>query len=348
MAAKPGPSYDDLATAFRHGNFQPLYFFYGEEGFLIDELQTLLVEHALQPHERDFNLDLVYGAESDVQRALALCASFPVMAQRRVVVVRDFEKLQGNRAFQHYAAQPNPSAVVLLACRSKPNLSAHPYRALKQHAVAAEFKPLYDRQMPGWIGQRLRQRGLQAASGVPQMIAEAVGTDLRTAAQEVEKLAVYLGDRKRVTPDDVVAAGGHTREFNIFELQKAIGQGDAVRAQTIADQMLRQAANRRGEALMIVAMLTRYVGLLAKAADGQAKRLSDRDLARHIGVSPYFVKEYTFALRTLGLAAIPRTFEALLAADYELKGGSTRDERLVVLLLLRRILSSPAPTRRAA
>ncbi|MEO0857467.1 MAG: DNA polymerase III subunit delta, partial [Bacteroidota bacterium] len=83
MAAKPGPSYDDLATAFRHGNFQPLYFFYGEEGFLIDELQTLLVEHALQPHERDFNLDLVYGAESDVQRALALCASFPVMAQRR-------------------------------------------------------------------------------------------------------------------------------------------------------------------------------------------------------------------------------------------------------------------------
>ncbi|MEO1076128.1 MAG: DNA polymerase III subunit delta, partial [Bacteroidota bacterium] len=167
-------------------------------------------------------------------------------------------------------------------------------------------------------------------------------------AQEVEKLAVYLGDRKRVTPDDVVAAGGHTREFNIFELQKAIGQGDAVRAQTIADQMLRQAANRRGEALMIVAMLTRYVGLLAKAADGQAKRLSDRDLARHIGVSPYFVKEYTFALRTLGLAAIPRTFEALLAADYELKGGSTRDERLVVLLLLRRILASPAPTRRAA
>ena len=126
MASKTGASYEDLATAFRHGQFKPLYFFYGEEGLLMDELQALLVEQALAPHERDFNLDLVYGPEATAPAVLAQCAAFPVMAERRVVVVRAFDKLDENRLFTSYAERPNPHAVVLLLCSAKPNLAQHP------------------------------------------------------------------------------------------------------------------------------------------------------------------------------------------------------------------------------
>jgi DNA polymerase III subunit delta len=342
MAART-PSYDDLAVAFRHGNFQPLYFFYGDEGFLMDELQALLLEHALAPHERDFNLDLFHGPEADVRQVLAACASYPMMAERRVVVVRGFDRLADNRRFQAYAEAPNPSAVVLLVCAGKPNLSAHPYRALKQHAVAAEFKPLYDRQMPGWITDRARSIGVKVEPGAAQMLAQAVGSDLRSAAVELEKLRAYAGKRTTITEDDVLEAGGHLREYNVFELQKALGEGDRVRATRIVERILAQASNRSGEALRVVAMLTRYVQQLRRLAAIQTRHLPDVEQARHIGVPPFFLKEYQAALRRLGPATVRRAFEALLAADFELKGGASRDPRLVLLLALRRILSGPRP-----
>ncbi len=342
MPAK-APSFDDLAVAFRHGNFQPLYFLYGDEGFFMDRLQETLIEHALEPHERDFNLDLFHGPDADVKAVIAACAAFPMMAARRVVVVRSFERLADNRRFRAYAEAPNPSAVVLLLCNGKPNLSAHPYRALREHAVAAEFKPLYERQMPGWLNGQAKANGLRLEAAAAQMLAQTVGTDLRAASAELDKLAAYAGDRTTITEGDVLAAGGHLRDFNVFELQKALGEGDRTRAAVIAERLLAQASNRRGEALMIVTMLTRYVQKLRKLA--AAGRLPQKDLARHVGVPPFFLKEYQAALGRLGGAAVRRAFEALLAADFELKGGSSRDERLILQLVFRRIL--PAPSRRA-
>jgi DNA polymerase-3 subunit delta len=340
------PSFDDLAVAFRHGNFKPLYFFYGDEGFLMDELQALLVEHALGPGERDFNFDLFHGPDADAKQVLAACMGYPVMAQRRVVVVRSFERLAENRAFKEYAERPNPTAVVLLLCGKKPNLSAHPYRALREHAVAVEFKPLYDRQMPGWIDKRAKTLGLKVAPGAAQMLAQEVGTDLQTAAVELDKLRAYLGARTTITEEDVLAAGGHLREFNVFELQKAVGAGDRERATAIIERLLGQAASRRGEALMIVTMLTRYFLKLRKLSVGLASNVPQRELARHIGVPPFFLKEYQFALRRLGPPTVRRAFEALLAADFELKGGAERDERLVLLLALGRVLRPALSTTR--
>ena len=340
--ASSSPSFDDLTVAFRHGNVKPLYFFYGDEGFLMDELQALLVEHALQPGERDFNFDLFHGPDADARQVLAACMGYPVMAQRRVIVVRSFEKLAENRAFKEYAERPNPTAVVLLICGNKPNLSAHPYRALREHGVAVEFKALYDRQMPGWIDKRARSVGIKMAPGAAQMLAQEVGTDLRTAAAEIDKLRAYVGARTNVTEDDVLTAGGHLREFNVFELQKAVGEGDRQRATAIVERLLQQASSRRGEALMVVTMLARYFGKLRKLQAGLARHVAQPDLARHIGVPPYFLKEYQFALRRLGPATVRRAFEALLAADYELKGGTERDERLILLLALGRVLAPVA------
>ncbi|HLA63902.1 MAG TPA: DNA polymerase III subunit delta [Rhodothermales bacterium] len=351
MADNTGAGFDDLATAFRHGNFRPLYFLYGEEAWFMDELQALLIEHALQPHERDFNLDLVYGHESSAPDVLARCASFPMMAERRVVVVRGFEQLADNRLFQSYAERPNPQATVLLLCNGKPNLTQHPYRALKQHAVWAEFKPLYDRQMPGWIAERLKKRGYRASGAVAQRLAERVGPHLRVAAGEIEKLIAYVGESHEITEEDVVRAAGQSREANPFELQKALGDGDDARALTIADALLGQAANRRGEALAVVAILALYVTKLWKLTGCRNGRMTEREMAGHIGVNPFFLKEYLAAIRHFPPDRLRRAFEALLAADNELKGGSERDERTVLALMLRRMALRPAgrgPATRAA
>lgn len=332
-------TYEQLATAFRHKNFAPLYFLYGEERFLADELQEVLLANALAPHERDFNLDIVYGNESDAQSVMALCASYPVMAERRVVIVRDFESLKDNRMFKQYAEQPNPTAVVVLLCGSKPNLSMHPYRALREHAVSMEAKPLYDNQMPRWIKRRAEAEGYDITPEAVRMLADYVGTNLRRATGELEKLTTFTGERETITADDVVHASGQTRDFNVFELQRAIGERRRADAFRIAERMLQQASNARGEALMIVAVLNAYFAKLWKLCACDSG-MSDNAKAGRIGVPPFFIKEYLASLRRYAIPSIEAAFSALLAADYELKGGSSRSERLVMTLTLKKIMAT--------
>lgn len=332
--------YKRLRTAFEHQNFEPLYFFYGEEQFLISELQSLLIEQALEPHEHDFNLDVVYGAETNANEVLSLCAGYPAMAQRRVVVVREFQKLEDNRRFKEYAKNPNPSAVVLLVCSDKPNLSAHPYRALNRHAESVEFEALYDRQVPGWIKNRVQAEGYEIKPAAVEMLAQLIGSDLHKAAAEVDKLTTYVGDRRTITRSDVLDVGGHAREYNVFELQETIGKGEYGRAVEIADRMLQQASKPQGEALMIVAVLMRYFRKLLKLLACQGQGMSDKAMARHIGVPPYFFKQYLFSLKRYDRRALERAFSALLAADHELKGGSTRDARTILTLMLGQIVAT--------
>lgn len=338
MAKSKGLSYEQLNTAFQHQNFKPLYFLYGEEEFLMSEVQDTLIANALAPGERDFNLDIVYGADTEGPDVRNLCTSYPVMAPRRVVIVRDFDKLKDNRLFKAYAEQPNPQAVVLLVCGGKPNLSAHPYRALREHGAWAHFKPLYDNQVPGWIRSRAKAEGYTLEPQAVQMLAEFVGNDLRAAAGEIEKIATYAGTRTRLTADDVIAASGQTREFNVFELQNAIGEARLQDALRIGDRMLEQAANPTGEALKIVAVLNSYLVKLWKLTACQQKNVSQKQMARRAGISPYFVKEYLTGLRHFPLPAIETGFSALLAADFELKGGAARDPRLILTLMLRRLV----------
>ena len=336
MAAR-GLTYEKLVASVQGGNLAPLYFLYGEENFLVDEVQRLIVEHALEPHERDFNLDIVYGRDSDARKVLAICTGYPVMAQRRVVVVREFERLEENRLFTSYVESPNPTAVVVLACNGKPNLATHPYRALKQHAAAVEFKALRDREMPAWIQSRVKMMGRHIEPEALHVLVQFLGTDLRTAVTELEKLTTFVGDRNTITVDDVVRAGGQTREFSVFELQKAIGSGrhnDAVR---IGERLLQHASNQYGEALMIVSILASFYSKLWRLIPLQAQRMPDASVAGIIGVPPYFVGEYQSALRRMGPAGVRQAFETLLAADFELKGGSTLDPRSILYLTLSRL-----------
>lgn len=343
MAKREGLEFDQLRTAFQHENFEPLYFLYGEETFQPSQLQDLLLENALTKAEREFNLDIVYGAEAEAGSVLSLCAEFPVGARRRVVIVRDFDKLKGNRAFTEYAEQPNPQAVVVLVCGRKPNLSAHPYRKLREEAAWAHFETLYESDVPSWIKKHAKAKGHAIEPRAVERLADYVGTDLRAIDSELEKLVTFAstrdGEERRITADDVLRASGQTREFNVFELQSAIGEGRRADAQRIADRMLRQVSNPKSEAIMIVSVLNAFFRKLWKLPPGaEARRLSNKDVARRAGVSPYFAREYVEARRRFGPEALARAFSALLAADYELKGGSRRSAALVVTLLLRRLL----------
>lgn len=331
--------YIELKTAFQRRNFAPLYLLYGEERWFIDQLQEELLEHALAPHEKDFNLDLLYGTETDARAALNACQAYPMMAERRVVVIRDFDRMKDNGLFKSLAEQPNPACVVFLVCAGKPNMSRHPYRAIKAGGQAVEFKALYPNQVPRWIETLAKDRGFGLEAKAVQMLAEYVGSSLASVSAELDKLSTYVGEREVITAEDIVQASGQTRDVNVFELQRAVGERQVDRVLHITERLLQQSSNPTGESNMIVAVLTAFFIKLWQLTGLQGGRIPEKEMASVIGVSPFFLREYLACLRRYDVRAIDNALSALLAADFELKGGSQRSDRLILNLMFRNILT---------
>ena len=332
--------YIELKTAFQNGNFEPIYLLHGDERWFINQLQELLLAHALEPHEHDFNLDVLYGLETDARAALNACQAYPMMAQRRVVVIRDFDKMKENSVFKGLAEQPNPACVVFLVCSGKPNMSRHPYRAIKSTGRIVEFKALYPNQLPRWIEMLAKERGFVLDPRAIQMLAEYVGSSLDSVGAELDKLATYVGGRDSITAEDIVQASGQTRDFNVFELQRAIGERQIDRALHITERLLQQTSNPGGESNKIVSILTAFFIKLWQLTAMREGRIPENEMAKAIGVSRFFLKDYLSCLRRYDVKAIDRALFALLAADFDLKGGSHRSERLTLDLLFRNILAA--------
>ena len=330
-------TYDRYVTAFKNKSFKPVYYFYGAEKYLIYQLQHLLIEEALEPHERDFNLSIIYGAEADVKSVIAECASYPLMAQRRVVLIREFEMMAGNELFVGYTKNPNPACVVLISSSGKGNVN--PYRAIASASESAKFEHLKDHRVPGWITQEIESRGYKPKRDAALMLAQLVGNDLRTLSMEIEKLLSFVGERTDISADDVLEVAGHSREYNVFELQRKIEKKEFKESAQTMERMLQVSSNARGMSLMTVSVLSSYFIKLCKLAGCRTRGVAPAELAKTIGVPPFALKDYQAALTRFSVSERETAISALLASDAELKGSSNRDDRLILALLLRRLTS---------
>ena len=247
----------------------------------MDALQELAVEHALAPHERDFNLDVVFGPEAAAPAVLAQCAQFPMMAERRLVIVRGFEKLEDNRLFQRLrrgAQPPRPSSMLLLQ-RPSPTSQHHPYRALKKHATSRRSSSTFKStgSCHGWVEKRFRARSVETESGA------AADADRARPARTCATLAIGGGQaghlRRRPGPRHArrrLAGGG---PLGGAEPVRAAGSAVAeatCRARSASPTRFwrRRATAGHGEAIRLIALLSSYVQAV------EADRLSGFGRAR--------------------------------------------------------------------
>ena len=319
----------------RNGVIKPVYFLYGKEQMLVNESQQLIARHALADHERDFNLTIVYGGDVEPQAILAECAAYPAMAQRRVVIVRQFEQMDGNDSFMAYAKKPNPTTVLILV--SGAGIKSNPYNAISKAAETFNFESVPERKIPGWVSRRVQELNYKISGEAADMMAYLVGTDLQTLSNEVDKLVNFCGERRDITSEDVLEVTGHSSEFNVFQMQKSVVARDFIGSERILDRMLQVSSNKAGTAIMTVTVLASYFTKLLKLSGCQDPKLSPAEVAKKIGVPVYYLREYQSALRMLGSAGLDRAGLTLLGADYELKGGSDNEEKLILTLMLRRL-----------
>ena len=289
MAKSEGPNYKDIVRDVQAGKYSPVYCFMGDEDYYIDNLSQYIADRALKPEERDFNYDLLYGAETRANDIIAIARQFPMMADRRVVLVREFQALADKEALSAYVKNPNPTTILIL-CHKHGKLDARRALAqeIKRQGVLFESKRLYDRELPGFITKYMERKQKAIEPAAVQMLCDHVGSDLSRLVAEMDKLLMALPQGEtRVGASLVEELTGVSKDFNSFELQNALAVRDVYKANQIVKYF---DTNPRSFALQpTLASLFNFFSdvLLAYFATPQ----TDDSIAQYLGKSTWVARQ---------------------------------------------------------
>lgn len=218
-------------------SYKPIYLFMGEESFFIDDLTNLMDQMILSEDERDFNQSVFYGVDSDVRTIISTCKRYPMMSDYQVVIVKEAQKLDNIEMLELYAKKPLNSTILIINYKHGTiDGRKSVVKAIDKIGVIFESKRLYDNKIPAFITSYYSDRGFQIDAKATQMLVDHVGNDLSKLVKELEKLQVVLsGKQPKITAEIVEANIGISKDYNNFELIKAIANKDRVKAYRIVD-----------------------------------------------------------------------------------------------------------------
>jgi DNA polymerase-3 subunit delta len=257
-----------------------------------------------------------------------------MMADRRAVVLKDMERWSSKdrEAISAYAESPSPSTAFVMVAPA-PDFRKRPYTIAKKSGLVVNCGPFNERQVAAWLASRVALSGREITPEASRVLQAYVGNSLRALDNELEKLYTYLGSAQTIGQEEVTEVVGLSREFSIFELQRAIGNRDGGRALEIGERMV-----DGGEALtFILVMLTSYFVSLLKVQDLKRKGAQTRDIASEIRVRFSFVGEYVDGAAEYSRHEIENAFCRLARADEKVK-TTGEDHRQILSSTLVRII----------
>ncbi|MFZ6012263.1 MAG: DNA polymerase III subunit delta [Bacteroidota bacterium] len=312
-----------ILTELKAGKYAPVYFLQGEGTFYIDLIADYVEANALTEAEKGFNQVVVYGKDAAMATILTHARRFPMMAQRQVVIVKEAQDIQdlgkdtGARLLLDYLAKPVPSTV-LVFCHKHKNLDKRKElgKKIDQLSVSLNTKKLYDNQLPEFVMEYARDKKISIDDRAVAALCEYVGNDLHRLANELDKLAIALTPGQTLSVEQIMNQVGVSKEYNIFELQKAILQRDTLLANKIVNYF--ESNTKKNPMIPVVAYLYSFFSKLLAAS--QASDKSDKGLVSALKISPYAAKDYSLALRQFPAEKIVQTISHIKDADLKLKG----------------------------
>lgn len=303
--------------------YAPVYFLQGEETFYIDLISDYIERNALSEAEKGFNQVIVYGKDAAMATILTHARRFPMMAERQVVIVKEAQDIQdlnketGSKLLLDYITKPVPSTV-LVFCHKHKSLDKRRElgKKIDQFTTALTTKKLYDNQLPEFVLEYVKEKKISVDDRAVVTLCEYVGNDLHRLANEIDKLSLALPEGGSITPEQVMNQVGVSKEYNIFELQKAILQKDTLLANRIVNFF--ESNTKKNPMIPVVAYLFSFFSKLLAAT--QAADKSDKGLVSALKISPYSARDYSLALRMYSPDKIIENISSIKEADLKLKG----------------------------
>lgn len=328
---------EKILATWKKRDFKPVYWLEGEEEYYIDKLVDYAEHHILSESEASFNLSVYYGRDSNWADVINSCRRYPMFSELQVVIVKEAQHLKEIDKLEAYVQQPLSSTVLVVAYKDK-KLDARTKFAklIKEKAELLTTKKMYDSALPEWVNKLVSEKGYTITPKANALLVEHIGNDLSRIENEVEKMLINVGSRKSVTEEDIEQFVGISKEFNIFELQAALATKDLPKAIKIIQYF---GANPKAAPMQL--LLPSLYSFFSKVYMIFGASGAEDTIARQIGVSPYFFKDYLKASKVYGFSGAEKML--LLLHQYNLKSigvNSVRsdDEALLKELVVKAVM----------
>lgn len=299
--------------------FAPIYFLVGEkETFFVDLIAEKIEATVLTEDEKAFNQSILYGKDVTINDVVGQAKQYPMMADHRVIIVREAQSLLKNiDTLSSYVEHPQQNTILVFCVKYKKMDGRQKItKLLKKSAVYFETKPMYDDKVPQWISETLSTSGYTIAPKASEMLVEFLGNNLSHIYKELEKLQDILPKGAKITPELIEENIGISKDFNNFELTKAIGIKDEVKAQRIVAYFSQSPKNH--PIILTTAQLNSFFSKLLRYH--ALKDKSQYAASSALGVNSYFVKDYSFAAQKYSMKKASQAIALIREVDMKSKG----------------------------
>jgi len=327
-----------LVNEIKEGNTQPIYFLMGEEAYYIDKISEYIERNVLTEEEKGFNQTVVYGKDTSINEIISMAKRYPMMAEKTVVIVKEAQELSRTiESLAIYAEQPLESTVLVLCFKYKTlDKRKKLIKALNKTGVVFESKKLYENQVGDWLIGVLKGKQYQIEPKATQMLVEFLGTDLGKISNELNKLTLVLPKGSTITALHVEENIGISKDFNVFELRKAIGKKEILKCNQIINYFSENPKNN--PLVMTISLINSYFTQMLMYHGLKDK--SKQNVARVLRVNPYFVDDYVVAGKNYPMRKVSQIITSLREADLLSKGvgGTNLSDADILKELLFKIL----------
>jgi DNA polymerase-3 subunit delta len=307
-----------IVNDIKAGNIKPIYFLMGEEPYYIDKLSDYIEQNVLSEDEKGFNQTVLYGRDVSIEDIVSTAKRYPMMAERQVVIVKEAQDLSRTiDKLESYVDNPMLSTVLVFCYKYKTlDKRKKMTKNLDKIGLVYESKKLYENQVGDWIKRVLSGKSYSIEPKANAMLVEFLGTDLSKINNELEKMQIILPKGSTITPKHIEENIGFSKDFNVFELQSALGSRNQLKAYQIAQYF---SDNPRDNPMVVTTGLifTFFVKLLKYHG---LKDRNPRNVAAVLGVNPFFLKEYDVALKNYPMKKVSQIVASLRDIDVKSKG----------------------------
>lgn len=325
-----------LFEGLQSSNYKPVYLLTGEENYYIDITSDFFERNIIAEEYRDFDQTILYGRDVDMTTVISYAKQFPMMSPIRLVLVKEAQDIPTKdwEQLATYLQHPMPQSLLVFCYRHKKlDKRSKAYKAINDCGYIVERAKLYDDQLPNWIGSYVNQHGHTITQKGSILIAEYLGNDLGKIANELSKVFLSLAPGDIINEDIIEQNIGISKDYNVFELQNAIGHRDVVRCNRIINHF---AANPKENPIQMIlpSLYNYFIKIMVY------QQLPDKkQAASALKVHPFFVKDYSIAAGNYSLGKLASCIGYLYEADLRSKGirnsGTVTDGELLKELVFK-------------
>ena len=315
-------NYKEIISSISNKEFEPVYFLMGDEPYYIDKLANAFAKNVLSVEEQEFNQVILYGKDIETAQAIAEAKQFPFGAEKRVVIIKEAQHLKDIEVLDAYLDNVQPSTLLVICYKGKSVDKRKKFgKMLAKKCVVFESKKLYDNKIPAWINSYVTENGYTIDNSATAVLAEYIGADLSKITNELDKLMLVVKKEEQITTALIEYHIGISKDYNVFELQNALGKKEVVKANRIINHFSKNPKNHN--IVPVMSALFSYFQKIMVYHFLEDK--SPKSAAVALKVNPFFISQYQTASRNYTKKQLFYIFEYLKNYDLKSKGVNNKN-----------------------